>query len=591
MRLLILIILLGLSLPHMCFAQQDELAIAHDGSKYGIISLLTGKTILPLKYDSVDVSLEGYIYAKKGKKWSLIDSRTGKRLTSFIYDSLYGLDYYNLFVGKKKERYVLINEQGKEISAYYDIMNNLYAEEALEFISTSTDECIKYDLVNRVVAGCDTMFREIRYNHPPRFKIVGNGEFNGVENTVTGELVIPYKYYIGQEGDYFVVCDSLTKGQAWANHGIMDTLGNIVLSPKQTAGVKWLKKFGGKSSLFRILKDGKYGIFDADTRQYTVPLKYGIIQIPGADSFYGDFVFAQDSTGKYGLVNAYTGETKQPHIYNYIGHNVYQVDIYTTICGNKYGLLTGDGELAVPCEYDYVSAFTSYKYFIVGKDGKQGLYNRKGKLILPIEYDQIDYNVGYADEVVADSIVRLSKGDYSVIYNLETGQNEKSFTYKGQIYLQTDRPVIMESELGTYTYSLVDGLNGEEIVSRKNEMRILDDSLLYAHTYGHVNGPDALTEIINYRSKEVLLSRIDGDISHISGHYFFIFDGDKSTIFDVEKRQNVFPYIYDQIEVISGNTAIVSKNGKQGIIDYKTGETLTPAKYQSIFPVTWFMPP
>lgn len=586
-----LTIICSFFLPNLCFAQQDDFALAYNESKYGIISLSTGKIILPFEYDSLDVSPEGYIYAEKGTKWSLINSETGKRLTPFLYDSLDELGYYNLFVGKNKKGSVLIDKEGKEISDYYEEINNLYDEEALEFFSY--DKCIKYDMVNHVMAGCDTVFRQsVRYDNGPRFQIMGNGKFNAVKNLVTGELVIPYNYSIYQEGDYFVVCDSLTKGQAWANYGIMDTLGNTVLSTKQTKFVRWLKKFGEKPSLFYIIrKDGKCGILNADTRQYTVPLKYSNIQIPGGDSFYGDFVFVKDSTGKYGLINAYTGETKQPHIYDIIYYNDYHIGIYTTVCNKKYGVLLDDGTLAVPCGYDFVTPICRYAYFIAGKDEKQGIYDRRGRLVLPVEYDQIESDVGYADESLSDTaIVRLKKGNSSILYNLITMKEEKSFTYNGVAYLPANRPVIIASRPGYSEYSLVSGQNGEEIIKAKNEIRILNDSLLYARTYLSDNRGYELIEIINYKTNEVLLSHIDKGIGHISGNYFFIFDGDKSTVFDIEKRVNVFPYIYDNIEIVTENTAIVRQMGKQGIINYKTGKVLTPVKYQYILPVSLFIP-
>lgn len=585
-----LILLILLTIPLLCFAQSEELAIAESGNKYGIISLVTGKTILPFTHDSIDVSMEGYIYAKKGNKWSLIDSNTGKRITPFLYDSLYGLEYHNLFVGKTRKGYVMIDGQGKEISDHYEEMNHLHREEALQL--SSTDKCMKYDLVNQVVAGCDTIFRDYLRNIEPRFKIVGNDKFNGVKNLVTGELVIPYQYYIQGAGDYYIVCDSLTKGRAWANYGIMDTLGNMVLSPKYNAGVRWLKIFAGKSSLFRIRKDGKCGILDADTRQFTVPMTYKDIQVPGGDSFYGDFVFAQNDTGKYGLINAFTGETKQPHIYDKIRYEVYQPGVYFTICNNKKGLLLDNGELVVPCEYDFVTLISRHTHFIVDKGGKQGVYNRTGKLVLPVEYDRIEYGVSYADEPLFDTaIVRLKKGDSSILYNLLTMKEEKFFTYEGQVYLQTNYPVIIAPRPGYPLYSLVNGLNGAEIVKEKSEIRILDDSLLYARTHKSMNNGNNLTEIINYKTNEILLSLIDRDINHISGKYFFLFEGDKSTVYDIEKKENVFPDIYDTIEIISPDTAIVSQGGKYGIINYQTRKVCTSLKYQSILPVWWFMPP
>lgn len=55
----------------------------------------------------------------------------------------------------------------------------------------------------------------------------------------------------------------------------------------------------------------------------------------------------------------------------------------------KYGLLSTDGELIVPCEYDSIiyPLSDSAHVFCVKKNGKYGMLNNMGEMVLPCEYD------------------------------------------------------------------------------------------------------------------------------------------------------------------------------------------------------------
>ncbi len=62
----------------------------------------------------------------------------------------------------------------------------------------------------------------------------------------------------------------------------------------------------------------------------------------------------------------------------------------------KYGAVNAEGDLVIPCEYDYMSEYSfdagnqHYTRYFVKKDGAYGLLNETGEEIIPCEYSFID---------------------------------------------------------------------------------------------------------------------------------------------------------------------------------------------------------
>ena len=121
-----------------------------------------------------------------------------------------------------------------------------------------------------------------------------------------------------------------------------------------------------------------------------------------------------DGTYKTKLINdknqeIYTGYDNYYVIQNHDNNNNlwFEENSVKVQKDGKYGLLSLDGNLVLPCEYDSINVLSGiHNSLIVKKDGNYGLVNGIGTIVVPVEYASIsaitnDYRDGY---IVKDNL-------------------------------------------------------------------------------------------------------------------------------------------------------------------------------------------
>lgn len=131
----------------------------------------------------------------------------------------------------------------------------------------------------------------------------------------------------------------------------------------------------------------------------------------------------------------------------------------------KYGLLSTDGELVVPCEYDsviYAVSDSAYA-FCIKKNGKFGLMNNKGEVVLPCEYDS---KITLRTEAYNKCLAVIQKNNQIGIVNLKNFSIVVPCEYKSTYGYGNIQLVFRDENLlwllKNERYALIDG-NGNKL--------------------------------------------------------------------------------------------------------------------------------
>lgn len=219
-------------------------------------------------------------------------------------------------------------------------------------------------------------YKEVMENGSP--KVIAWGKW-GFLNT-KGQQLIPFKYDMVKpvnNGHFVVNIGAKPLGNEWltgGKWGSIDLLQKAIFPMKydmirEAAGGKWLVNTGGKFyfNANGVLPDnnlpGKWGIGGNDGKELVKPA-YSSLQLAWENNF-----IAQDATTK------------------------------------KYGLLSFEGKLKIPFEYEQLSDF-SKGAALAKKGGKYGFIGTQNQVIVPFEYDEI-----YEKNLYAANYVLVKKGD------------------------------------------------------------------------------------------------------------------------------------------------------------------------------------
>ncbi|MDR6300950.1 WG repeat-containing protein [Mesonia maritima] len=246
---------------------------------------------------------------------------------------------------------------------------------------------------------------------------VANGK-SGMLNE-TGEWVIPPKYekISFVFGRYLQIEDQGKKTFA-------DSWGQFLV-PLEFEDVMVLNRH-----LFDVKKNGKWGVYDAETEKIKIPFEYDQFDYCSGCGRKSDYLYAKKD-GKWGVIN-FKNEVLAPFHYEHQHVNmrsdewvaafrkngeqvVFNLPKQKEFAGPEYkrlqienghliaskagkspnaealfGLINRNGEQIVPFEYSAIynpySTFQSGAYFSVEKDGNYGIIDTLGNVIIPPTY-------------------------------------------------------------------------------------------------------------------------------------------------------------------------------------------------------------
>lgn len=424
--------------------------------------------------------------------------------------------------------------------------------------------------------------------------------------------------------------------------GVMTVLGKWILPPEydtiDTQSVEqWMVKKDNKVSLytskgfilpfrfedsnqldsawFAVKENGKWGVYNKETDQLTVPYTYEDIDYCYGCNTKGDYVFAQKD-GKWGVMS-FKNEILVPFEYDHEHINMRSDEWIESLYkdGRKYSINLRTKKVEIDtCEClpteDLSSLDTQLgDYTGQRRNGKWGLVNAQGKLILDHVYDDIN-NFGDSSGVVgivrnekygvADStgkiIIPLAY-DYWVepqcngaVFLGEKNGKGVAFDKTGkQILTQYSHFKTMALEDGTRMISIVQGklmgfynpASGKLVPPKYTTLSYYGDShyltIGVGDKYGYIDkeGKTIVPPIYDYT-----------DLHYITGNDLLVKVTlkDKMGVFDIKQQKVIIPLVYDYISNYTDSSILqVSKNGLNGLYDI-SGKLLCPVKYKDIIP-------
>lgn len=151
-----------------------------------------------------------------------------------------------------------------------------------------------------------------------------------------------------------------------------------------------------------VLADGVVSFIKEDGQpafEQTFPINYNTNYEDIAFQFHDGLCVMRTMEGKMGMINT-RGEWVVEPVYNDIHapRNGYRI----VSDGSHYGLLTIDGQPALPLEYDIVRVSSDGQGFFVAKDGYAKIIDKNLRTTVPFAYDGIydlEYINSYRDDV------------------------------------------------------------------------------------------------------------------------------------------------------------------------------------------------
>lgn len=300
--------------------------IVKKNGKFGIYDINANKLVVEPKFDKLNYTYGGvtgdeYYYGSIGNKWGILNK--GNDILGFEYDEIV-----------PKGENILEIKKGTTVS-YFDLRR-----------------------------------RRLLSEKDRKTWIEKNNYLNVMSHTESR----PSEYFLAQKhtGEY----------------GLIDADENVIVP--FDLGFSSNVRVGERNNSFYpisfiVERDGKYGLFNKDSKSILPECKYSDIRyLYQKDYFIG---FIKDK--KCLLKN---GQEILPLIYDDIQH--LDNDRVQLTKDNKFGIWNFvNNTYFLDLKYDYLETISSYydNYYILGIDGKRGLIKDDKQLILPMEYDMISY--------------------------------------------------------------------------------------------------------------------------------------------------------------------------------------------------------
>ena len=374
---------------------------------------------------------------------------------------------------------------------------------------------------------------------------------------------------------------------------------------------------------FLFTQDSKYGVIDKNGNIIIEP-KYIAVQIPNP------------SKPVFVCISNYNQETKnyetevlndnaQKILTNYQNVQAITIDTNTEVShyeksvltyeqNGKYGLITLEGKVITKPIYDEISSI-NYKEgtFLVKKDGKAGVINMKGKVIIKNDYETITsdnyYNEATKNKTTGFIVSKktengfrygyinyrgriILKTEYTQLERVNQIPSEKDLYFiafkDGQAGLMKNKQIILNHEYQEIEYYAVNDIfittrNGKKGVVTRSGQTILHseyDNILFGGIYLNAIKGDE-TFIFDTKGNKIETKNISLTETDSPNYYIAI---DKNDIYTVVNANGdiIIDNNYTYIGYLPGNYFIVSKDGKNGIVDH-TGKIVLEMKYTSIF--------
>lgn len=540
--------------------------------------------LIPATYYEAKPFNDEYAWVRKKEKWGLIDYRNQK-ICNFQFSEIKYIGN-NLYIGYKNKKYSLLNHRG-------------------EILGNETFDDIKpigegfFRISRSIVTGYDRGWTgKWFYNKANRENIYGVidkqgrtvlpcrmdfvGEFKDGKLEVRNNRVTSYIDNQGNE-EYEIVKETeevkIYKSGLLNKFGLMDISGNKITLPifeeigDFYEGVAPVKKYD--------YYDSKYGFINK-SGEIVYDYKYERLKYLSRGKYSGRInnkVIIFYDLDKKLIDDEFDEIYKHDEEFIYIKKN------------DKIGLLSYEGIMIVPCEYDYISNFVDGKAQVtlnkrnsfIDKTGKETYRMIDSQLpgifiyvsLLKAKSGLMDADNNPITGLIFDSINPFN----DEVAVCKSGSKWGLIDSKGELLIPFEFDYIKDFENGEAEacknrIKFTIDKNGNEVFKRRrinNQYQTMESKL--QNKIGiFTNAGEEVTGLIFSALK---FFQGDGIIAQKDGKWGLIkFDGEE-----------IIPFENDSIDVIINHRLLVNRNGKFGVIDYSGAEIL-PIEYDNIIEIS-----
>ncbi len=371
------------------------------GNYYGLIQE-NGRWIIPVRYQNkIEFDAFGKAIVRENLRWGMID-KGGNIVISTIYQEKIKFDRLNFACVRENGRYGIIDYNGKVI------IPTIYES----YIYSDYDYwTVKQNGLFGILDSKGNVLIPIAYEkvfpYIDGLALVKKSEKWGYINT-RNEIVIPFDYEIlnsfvngrgiAKKGGYWGIIDmqnrtllpfdydnlveelegftSVMRQGLW---GVVDSKFNIII-PAQYNRIDALDNY------FRVEKNEKIGLFTKDG-QMILPAFYDALTLENQG-------FKVKKDEKVGLLT-FDGDVIIPVIYDELMY--FSGGFSRVKKGGYYGMVSLEGKLVVPCEYNALGLRFEGNFIEAMKNNKWGIINKNNKTVVPFQYDKIRWASGVAE--------------------------------------------------------------------------------------------------------------------------------------------------------------------------------------------------
>ncbi|KUJ59872.1 hypothetical protein AR687_21225 [Flavobacteriaceae bacterium CRH] len=346
-------------------------------NKTGVIDTLN-KPVLPLKFEYI-MSQDNILFTQSNNTQDIFDS-TGKQLTNFKAKDVEYFTANKSIVTLQNNNTLIINNQGNIIlntlknhkfekiinTDSYIILNTLTKKKGIiNSLGKYEVEC-KYDDISPsksvyiaktknkygFVTKEDSILKPFIYDAIYDVNYTDNilfenqyfasiGDLKGIVNPFLEKEIIPIRYkYIQPFSNYYIVASPENKNGLFSENG-----ETIIKEDYEFYNASQNKIFASKNNKNYLLT--------------LLDKTYSEIEIP-VDKFVSEHLFV------FG-----TGKSRYQIFKN----------------GNKFGVISNENKIVIPCEFDSIKDSYSKTEFIAMKDKKYGIVNVKNQVMVDLKYD------------------------------------------------------------------------------------------------------------------------------------------------------------------------------------------------------------
>lgn len=367
-----------------------ELIPYYKGGKWGLCNIDKEIIVQPV-YDNINMLFHGCASATMDGKQALINIDSGQLLSNFEYDDIsefilathYPCPPYFKIVKETKKG--IIDTSGNIIiPAIYDDIETFTCYENKIFVATKDNKKLILKRDGTIISKNE--YDEIRDPFDCG-NIIGAklNEKIGFVNIITGEEVTEFKYdFSGYMGMVTSYSDNHKPVELDKHFGTINNKGKEII-PTEYDDIQFISK-----NIFIVKKDGKIGGVDS-CNKHIIPFEFKEFSYWSSldvSNYPEMFILKKDgkeyyfdSTAKQVSLSEYDKTEYIPYIKCFIAKR-----------NDAYGIVDINDSIIIPFEYDEIRcrSFSKYPVFSIYKDGKVGLINSRNWNIIKPKYDKIE---------------------------------------------------------------------------------------------------------------------------------------------------------------------------------------------------------